>query len=52
MLCAPFQSQEGAMTRIRNAFALLILSLISLSACNTFEGIGRDFQELGRSLGL
>ncbi|MBI1327895.1 MAG: entericidin A/B family lipoprotein [Alphaproteobacteria bacterium] len=30
--------------------ALLVLSVLSLSACNTVEGFGRDMQQGGKSL--
>jgi predicted small secreted protein len=32
--------------------AVLVLLLTSLAACNTARGIGKDFEELGRALGL
>jgi predicted small secreted protein len=40
------------MIRLRNALVLMLLALAPLGACNTVDGIGKDFQELGRSLGL
>ncbi|MFK7839009.1 MAG: entericidin A/B family lipoprotein [Bdellovibrionales bacterium] len=30
--------------------AVLVMSAMSLSACNTVEGFGRDLQEAGRTI--
>jgi predicted small secreted protein len=34
------------------AFAFVIALGLGVSACNTFEGLGKDFTEAGNALGL
>ena len=33
-------------------FALVAAFGLGVSACNTFDGLGKDFNEAGKSLGL
>jgi predicted small secreted protein len=33
-----------------NKLFLLVLMLFALSACNTFEGMGKDIQDLGKTI--
>jgi len=33
-----------------NKMFLIVLMLFALSACNTFEGLGKDIQDLGKTL--
>ncbi len=32
------------------ALAVILISVVSVSGCNTFRGVGRDIENLGQSL--